>query len=168
MKPHLFRFGLKLVHGIEVTAALLLIAVIVMNLAQVFFRYVLVDPLSWSEETMRYATTWMVMLAGSAALFRNEHMAIDLLGQGAPAWMKRARRIAVLGCIAAFCVLLMWQGIPAAIKNFRQVSPSVRIPMTFPYLAIPVGAALMFVKSLLLMFLPENLADSIETKEPLA
>ena len=168
LTPVLFRFGLKLMHGIEVVSALLLLSIIAMNLAQVFFRYVLVDPLSWSEETMRYATTWMVMLAGSAALFRNEHMAIDLLGQDAPEGLKRVRRVAVLACIAAFCVLLMWQGIPAAIKNFRQVSPSVRIPMAFPYLAIPVGAALMFVKSILLMVLPENLADMIETKEPLA
>jgi len=167
VKPVLFRFGLSLMRFVEVVAALLLVAVIAMNLAQVYFRYVLVDPLSWTEETMRYATTWMVMLAGSAALFRNEHMAIDLLGARAPAWVKRARRIAVLACIAAFCVLLMWQGIPAAIKNFRQVSPSVRIPMTFPYLAIPVGAALMLVKSVLLMVIPEELVDEIETKDPL-
>ncbi|WP_428688032.1 TRAP transporter small permease [Roseibium sp.] len=168
MKPKLFRFGLGLMHGVEVVSALLLLAVIAMNLAQVFFRYVLVDPLSWTEETMRYATTWMVMLAGSAALLRNEHMAIDLLGERAPARLKRFRRLLVLGCIAAFCFLLMWEGIPAAIKNFRQVSPSVRIPMTFPYLAIPVGAALMFIKSIILMLLPENLTDEIETRDPLA
>ena len=38
----------------------------------------------------------------------------------------------------------------------RQVSPAMRVPMTFPYLAIPVGATLMLVKSLALILLPED------------
>ena len=78
MKDRAFWLGLKLANMTEIVAAVLLVAVIVMNLAQVFYRYVLVDPLSWSEETMRYSTTWMVMLAGSSALFRGEHMVISL------------------------------------------------------------------------------------------
>lgn len=168
MKHRLFRFGLRLTQTVESIAAVLLLAVIAMNLSQVFYRYVLVDPLSWSEETMRFSTTWMVMLAGSAALFRNEHMAIDLLGESGSEGLRKLRRIAVLGCIGGFCMLLMWQGFPAALKNYRQVSPAMRIPMTLPYLAVPVGAALMFVKAVLMLILPEKLLAEVESKEPVA
>ena len=57
----------------------------------------------------------------------------------------------VLACIGGFCLLLMWKGYPGAIENMRQMSPAMRIPMTVPNLAVPVGATLMFVKVLCLV-----------------
>ena len=149
----------------EIVAAILLIAVILMNLAQVFYRYVLVDPLSWSEETMRYSTTWMVMLAGSSALFRGEHMVISLFDNIQSLRMRNFFRLLVLACIGGFCVLLMWEGFPAAIDNMRQVSPATRIPMTIPYLAIPVGGTLMLIKVLCLMALPEDALKNEKIEE---
>lgn len=165
MKDHAFRLGLQLARWTESVSAVLLVAVIVMNLAQVFFRYVLVDPLSWSEETMRYTTTWMVMLAGSAALFRGEHMVISLFDDVRSTALRRAVHLLVLACIAGFCLLLMWEGFPAAIDNMRQVSPATRIPMTIPYIAIPVGASLMLVKVLCLMLLPDDALLEEESEE---
>lgn len=156
MKDKAFWLGLKLANMTEIVAAILLIAVVLMNLAQVFFRYVLVDPLSWSEETMRYSTTWMVMLAGSSALFRGEHMVISLFDNIQYPKIRNFFRLLVLACIGGFCILLMWEGFPAAIDNMRQVSPATRIPMMIPYMAIPVGATLMLIKVLCLMILPED------------
>lgn len=156
MKDKAFWLGLKLANMTEIVAAILLIAIILMNLAQVFFRYVLVDPLSWSEETMRYSTTWMVMLAGSSALFRGEHMVISLFDNIQYPKIRNFFRLLVLACIGGFCILLMWEGFPAAIDNMRQVSPATRIPMMIPYMAIPVGATLMLIKVLCLMILPED------------
>jgi TRAP-type C4-dicarboxylate transport system permease small subunit len=160
-----FWLGLKLANMTEIVAAALLVAVIVMNLAQVFFRYALVDPLSWSEETMRYSTAWMVMLAGSSALFRGEHMVISLFDNVQSPKIRNFVRLLVLACIGAFCVLLMWEGFPAAIDNMRQVSPATRIPMTIPYMAVPVGATLMLIKVLCLMVLPEDALREEEAKE---
>jgi len=156
VKESAYRLGLRLTRLTEAISAVLLIAVIVMNLAQVFFRYVVVDPLSWTEETMRYTTTWMVLLAGSAAVFRREHMAINLFAEVRSPALRRAVHLLVLACIAGFCLLLMWEGFPAAIDNMRQVSPAVRIPMTIPYMAVPIGATLMLIKALCLMILPED------------
>ena len=156
VKNHAFKLGLALSNMAEIIAAALLIAVIILNLAQVFFRYVLVDPLSWSEESMRYSTTWLVLLAGSSALFRGEHMLINLFENIASKRIRNVIKQAVLLCIGGFCVLLMWEGFPAAIDNMRQVSPAMGIPMTVPYLAIPAGASLMLIKVICLMILPEN------------
>lgn len=165
MKDRAFWLGLKLTKMTEVISAVLLIAVILMNVAQIFYRYVLVDPLSWTGETMRYATTWMVMLAGSAALFRGEHMVISLFDSVQSKKIRNFVRILVLACIAGFCALLIWEGIPAAINNFSQNSPAMQIPMTLPYLAVPVGAALMLIKVLCLMVLPEDALKHEEAEE---
>jgi TRAP-type C4-dicarboxylate transport system permease small subunit len=150
-----FRVGLALSNWADRIAALLLIAVVAMNVAQIIFRYVLIDPLSWSEETMRYSTVWMVLLAGSSALFRGEHMEISIFDKVRSDRVRNAIRLLVLSCIALFCLLLMWEGFRAAIQNIEQRSPAVEIPMVIPYLAIPVGAALMLVKLVCLMALPE-------------
>lgn len=168
MKQAGFGLALRLTRITEAISAVLLVAVIAMNLAQVFFRYVLVEPLSWSEESMRYTTTWMVMLAGSAALFRGEHMAINLFDNLGSRRLRRAIELTVLTAIAAFCVLLIWKGFPAAFGNMRQVSPAMRVPMTLPYLAIPVGATLMLIKSIALMFLPEDAILDEESEENLS
>lgn len=149
----------------EAIAACLLVAVILMNLAQVFFRYVLVDPISWSEETMRYSTTWMVMLAAAPAFLRGEHMEISLFDNVKSPLIRRSVNLIVHLCVAGFCVLLIWEGLPAAIDNMRQVSPAVRIPMTIPYLAIPVGAALILINTVSMMLLPEDAFSSEEDLE---
>ena len=43
-----------------------------------------------------------------------------------------------------------------AIDNMRQVSPAVRIPMTIPYLSVPVGAVLILINTVCMMLLPED------------
>jgi TRAP-type C4-dicarboxylate transport system permease small subunit len=60
---------------------------------------------------------------------------------------------------------LIWEGFPAAIDNMRQVSPAVRIPMTIPYLAIPVGATLILINTVAMMLLPEDTFSGEEDME---
>lgn len=150
------KYGRLLMRATESLTAVLLVAVVLMNLAQVFFRYVLVDPISWSEETMRYTTTWMVMLAAAPALLRREHMVVSLFESSASPVLRRGSNVVVYLLVIGFCALLMWQGYPAAIDNMRQVSPAVRIPMAIPYMAIPVGATLILIDALFMLMLPQN------------
>ncbi len=140
----------------EALSAALLIAVVAINIAQIFYRYILIDPLSWAQEAMRYSTIWMVMLAAAPALLRNEHMAMSLIdGARSPA-IRRLGRLVVHLCVAGFCIALIWWGWPVAMQNMRQVSPAMRVPMTVPYLAIPVGAALLLINTLCLIVLPPD------------
>ncbi len=165
MQRKIIKFTLTLARATEAIAACLLTAVILMNLAQVFFRYVLVDPISWTEETMRYSTTWMVMLAAAPAFLRREHMEISLFDGVKSPRVRRVVNLVMHACVAGFCLLLIWEGFPAAIDNMRQVSPAVRIPMTIPYLAIPVGATLILINTVAMMLLPEDTFSGEEDME---
>lgn len=165
MQRKIIKFTLTLARATEAIAACLLTAVILMNLAQVFFRYVLVDPISWTEETMRYSTTWMVMLAAAPAFLRREHMEISLFDGVKSPRVRRVVNLVMHACVAGFCLLLIWEGFPAAIDNMRQVSPAVRIPMTIPYLAIPVGATLILINTVAMMLLPEGTFSGEEDME---
>ena len=159
------RYVVLLMRTTEMIAASLLVVVVLMNLAQVFFRYVIVDPLSWSEESMRYVTTWMVMIAGAPALLRNEHMVVSLFDSARSPALRQFARILVQVCVAGFCLLLMWEGYPAAIDNMRQVSPAMRVPMTVPYLAIPVGATLLLINVVAQLTFEKTLKDALPGSE---
>ncbi len=165
MQRNVIKFTLGLASVTEAIAACLLVAVILMNLAQVYFRYVLVDPISWTEETMRYSTTWMVMLAAAPAFLRREHMEISLFDNVQSPLIRRCVNLIMQLCVAGFCLLLIWEGFPAAIDNMRQVSPAVRIPMTIPYLAIPVGATLILINTVAMMLVPEDAFSAEEDME---
>ena len=143
-----------LVRLTESAAAVLVFALVVVNLLQVVFRYVVASPLGWTEEFMRYAVVWVVFLASGAVLYRGEHMTIDILADFIPASWRRAQYILILVCVGAFCFILVWFGWPLAIRNATQVSPSARIPMIIPYSAVVVGGLLTLFKAFALALLP--------------
>lgn len=160
---------IRLAHGLTVVtesiAAVLLVAVVLMNLGQICFRYLINDPLSWTEETMRYTMVWVVFLAGSAALFRGEHMVINVFSGLRSPLIRHIQHIGVLLFIGAFCLLLAVKGIPVALDNARQVSPAVRIPMVWPYMAVGAGGVLMLIKVAALMMLPPEAMDEEQRQE---
>ena len=82
-------------------------AIVVINVLQVVFRYVIGAPLGWTEEVMRYAVVWLTFLASTAALHRGEHMVIDVLGPVLPDLLQRLqaedRSPSVAGASAPGC-----------------------------------------------------------------
>src|SRR5690348_13809801 len=60
--------------GIEVVAALLVVADIVILFAGVVSRYVFHRPILWSDELASILFLWMAMLGAVVALRRGEHM----------------------------------------------------------------------------------------------
>ncbi|MFI4982379.1 MAG: TRAP transporter small permease [Nevskiales bacterium] len=135
-------------------SALLILLVVVCNAAQIFCRYVLVRPLGFTDETMRYAMVWVTFLAGSGLVFRREHMATALFDHPRFGSIRRLVQAVIMIAIAAFSAVMTWNGLPLALRNAVQLSPSAQIPMIYPYIAIPVGGALVVVYALWLLFVP--------------
>ena len=137
----------------EGLSGLLLGAIVVINVLQVVFRYVIGAPLGWTEEVMRYSVVWLTFLAATAALHRGEHMVIDVLGPVLPGSLQRLVYVVVLLCIGAFCWVLVSEGLPLAIRNAAQTSPSARIPMIVPYVSVAVGGLLILIQVVCLLVL---------------
>ena len=150
------RFAGSLARTCEVLAALLVGVAIVVNLAQVFWRYVLNDPLEWSEEVMRYTMAWVAFVAGSAAVFRGEHMAAGMLGGIDSRVARLALHYAILLVMLAFAAILAFYGTRYGLDT-GQVSPASGIPMEVPYLSVGIGGILMTIKILCLLVLPPSM-----------
>jgi TRAP-type C4-dicarboxylate transport system permease small subunit len=150
------RFAGALARACEVFAGLLVGVAIIVNLAQVLWRYVLNDPLEWSEEVMRYTMAWVAFIAGSAAVFRGEHMAAGMLGGIENRFVKLVLHYVILLCMLIFAAILAFFGTRYGLDT-GQVSPASGIPMEIPYLSVGIGGILMTVKILCLLVLPPAL-----------
>jgi TRAP-type transport system small permease protein len=116
---------------------------------QVFFRYVLKNSLSWSEEFQRYGLIWLVFLAIGLGYRRNAHIGVDLLFNKLP----RVAREVVAWIIDLLWLLLgasmvyypaIYQVVPG--RNFlsmirSQSLPGLQIPMNVVYLCLLIGGA---------------------------
>lgn len=165
MKSSIYELARNLTQVCESVCAVLLFGIVVFNLLQVFFRYVVNDPLGWTEEYMRYTVAWMVFLGANAALFRGEHMVIDLFPKNMSPLFFRVKHIAVLLCVGAFCFILVWKGIPLSIRNAKQVSPTAQVPMIVPYISVGIGGLFMLVNTFCLMVLPPGWRKLSAAKE---
>jgi TRAP-type C4-dicarboxylate transport system permease small subunit len=154
------RFATALTRLCEVLAGLLVGAVVAINLAQVVSRYVINDPLEWSDEVMRYSMAWVMFIGSSAAIFRGEHMAAGILGPVENPLIKTLLHYVILLAMLTFAGILAFFGTRYGLDT-GQVSPASGIPMEIPYLSVGVGGILMSIKILCLLVLPPATVASI-------
>lgn len=127
----------------EWTCFALLVAMTVVTFAQVFFRFVIVHSLPWSEEFSRYALVWASFLGASVALKRGLHIGVEAFVVRLKKEKSRLIYLITLTIITFFLLVVIIKGFQMVSFNMRQSSPAMRIPMGFPYLAIPVGSLIM-------------------------
>ena len=144
----------------EVLVMVLMAILVVVVVASVVFRYVLLAPLSWSEEVGRYLMIWVGFLAASIAIQQGMHVGIDFVvtwvRPEVAAWLRRVSR----GLTALFLIIVTAYGFVLVINLWDQWSPVLQVRMTWPYLAIPVGCLLMLLE---LVVPSEREADIVRT-----
>ncbi len=116
---------------------------------QVIFRYVLSQPLFWSEELPRYLLIWTTFLAAALAQKHRGHinitLAVNMLPAGAQRWLRVVTDVIILG----FLGILAYSGWLVSRVTLYHRSTALQIPMAAVYLALPVGGVLMMLYLLL-------------------
>lgn len=119
----------------------LLVATVATVLGQVFFRYVLSRPLSWSTEIATDLLVYVAFVGFAIAVRDNAHVAMRLferrLGAGARRWL----RLAELLVLGAVLVCLGIGGATYAVEQRDVVSQS-GVPVWATFLPLPIGAVL--------------------------
>jgi TRAP-type C4-dicarboxylate transport system permease small subunit len=124
-------------------AAVIMTAVV---MTQVVLRYVFRSPLVWAEEASVFLMIWISFVGSGLAIRDGAHIAMNLLYERLPPLWSRVVLAASCLAILAFLGVLFWQGVRLALFVGDQPSPALRIPMTWPYLIMPVGAAFMVLE----------------------
>lgn len=128
---------------VEIPAAILVVAEIVILFAGVVSRYGLHSPLIWSDELASMLFLWLAMLGAAVAFRRSEHMRMTAVVAGAQA-RTRAFLDLVATCAAlAFLVLVVKPSYEYAYEESFITTPALQISNTWRAAALPVGVCLM-------------------------
>jgi TRAP-type C4-dicarboxylate transport system permease small subunit len=119
---------------------------------QVVYRYVLMQPLHWSEELARYLFVWLSILGAALGLQKRGHFGLDAFFRMLPMGGKRALGLLIPLLIGFVVVVILIQGITLVQKTILQESPAMGISMGWAYACLPVGAALMAIHLLVIIF----------------
>ena len=130
---------------------LLIVVTLVVGLA-VFTRYVLNNPLQWTEETARYLLIWLTMIASSVAIKQRAHIRLETLVLRIP------RLAATIIEIVLFTIIIILVGFLArasyqflVTQSIIRYSASIGIPMFWPHLVLPIGFSLMVFQAVFIL-----------------
>jgi len=127
--------------------AMLMATMVVIIAAQVWYRFVLNNPLSWSEEAGRYLFVWISFMGAAAGVRYQVHLGIDLMDKLLPPKLYRWAVVLVNLVIQIFLAMIIYWGFKILGVIKFQESASMHISMAYPYLAVPVGSIFMFINS---------------------
>src|SRR3954469_22988418 len=123
---------------VEIPAALLVIAEIVILFAGVIARYVLHRPLIWSDELASILFLWLAMLGAAVAFRRAEHMRMTAVVAGAAPATRAYLEVTATSAALAFLLLIAWPAWEYAYEESFITTPALQISNTWRAAALPV------------------------------
>ena len=129
---------------------------------QVFSRYALGSPSTFTDEAARFLMVWMTFLGGAYMFGCNGHLCVTSIRDRLPPKIQGAVIVLTYVLIAVFAVAVMMYGSQRLItRTLSQPSPSLGIPMGWFYSILPISAFCIVIYMVL------NLIDFFATGTPI-
>jgi len=136
----------------EVLATALLALTLLTVLYAILARYLPIGRAGWTGEVARYLMIWFVYFSVPIAYRRGQHVGLTAVRDRLPVTARNIVELVVHSGVLFAGVFLTWQGLIYLPKLMRQRSASLGIPMAYPYAAVLVGAILLVVQVVYLVF----------------
>lgn len=135
---------------LEILAGGSFLAMVALTCWQVFTRYVLKNPSSWSEELVSYLFAWMSLLGSSIVVGERGHMNIPIvverMGMGARKFF--AIFAEIVACVFAG-VILVFGGVQITNLAMGQMTSSLGVPIGVFYVVLPLSGVINIVYTIL-------------------
>jgi TRAP-type C4-dicarboxylate transport system permease small subunit len=119
---------------------------------QVFTRFVLKDPSSFTEELARYLLIWLSLLGAAYGIGQKKHLSMEYLYLRVSQNAQRKIDLVVDSIVIAFALLVMLIGgsyLVVLTWHLEQISPSLQIPLAYVYSVLPLSGAFMVFYAIL-------------------
>ena len=120
----------------ELLASAAIIVVVLSAFYGVISRYILNNPVAWSNEIATIAFTWTVFLGAAAAWKYDKHIHLDLVYDFFPKRIKIVSDWLKNLILAVFFVFVLYLSIQFTITAYNKPTAILRIP--FSYVDVPV------------------------------
>jgi TRAP-type C4-dicarboxylate transport system permease small subunit len=131
-------------------------AVMVVNvLWQVFTRFIMQSPSSFTDELSRYLLIWVGLLGASYATGQKLHLSIDILPSKSSPRMQKILYVTINVFICFFAFFIMIVGgfnLVYLTYSLNQYSAALEVSLAVIYLVIPLSGMLIIFYSILNLF----------------
>ena len=166
----------KVLHGIDKISeyvgkanSFVLLVIIFATFYEVFVRYFLNSPTSWSSELCSNAFAIYMMLGGAYVLYKKGHVTMDIVSSRLSPRAKALVDVLTSFLGFSFLIVLIWKGGEKAVNAIvtNEHSTSVWAPSLIPFrLCLPVGcfffllqAIAKFIRDLTILIKGEDCID---------
>ena len=148
----MFKFQKRLNRVLEISLICLMTVLVADVLWQVFSRYLLSSPSSFTDELAGFLLIWVGVLGAAYVAGRKEHLAIDILIQRSPPNRKRFLLYLIHSLVFLFALSVMVAG-GAYLVYTRFVlqvkSAALQLPLGYVYFVLPIsGLIIMYYEVL--------------------
>ena len=146
---------------LSILAGASFIAMVVLTCWQVFTRYILGNPSTWSEELVGYLFAWMSLFGAALVTGERGHMNIPILvDMCKPGAQKGFKILGELVAFAFAAVILLYGGMQITSLAMGQMTSSLGVPMGVFYVVMPIAGILNMIYTV--MNIAEILSDKKE------
>ena len=130
---------------IDVVSVVLLLFIFVIGIAQVVWRWILNDPIVWSEEMIRLTYVWICYLGWVIAERSDSHIRITIISSRLPKSVQKYLQALchVLGII--FSILMMVYGCQLVKAGMKRTAISFPLNYSVVYLIVPICTGLLAI-----------------------
>jgi len=136
------KFQKSLNKVLELCLVILMSVLVVDVLWQVFSRYLLSSPSSFTDELAGYLLIWVGVLGAAYVAGRKEHLAIDILVQKSPPARQRIMQIIIHSLILMFALSVMVIGGSVLVYTrfvLQVKSAALQLPLGYVYSVLPIS-----------------------------
>jgi TRAP-type transport system small permease protein len=130
---------------VEVMIFVMLAIMVMVISAGVFWRYVLNDSLSWSEELGRYLLVWISFLGASIGTYQAAHISISVVTDRLPPRIRWLTQLATDLMIVVFLSAILYQSIKILPVMSVRIAPTLGLRMSVVYVVLPLSSAVMLL-----------------------
>ena len=142
------KFIKKMDTVLEWISMILLACIIVAATLQVFTRKVMGNSMVGTEEFARYCFIWMSCLGASLCLTKGMHASVGVVKDKLKGRALHIHEICAHIIVCFVCIVLIRYGFELLGTVSRQSSPTMGVPMSFIYAALPVSCICMLLSAL--------------------
>lgn len=134
----------RAVRGLMICLALVFIAAVCLNFANVVGRYAFGRAIFGADEVQTYIMVWMAFVGAVAVTWRDAHLRMDVLVARLSPPLRAALRVVELMLMAATAGLVFWQSVAYCLQmaQMGRKSDAAAIPMQIPHSAVALGFGL--------------------------
>ena len=132
----------------QALGGLLFVALFLVFVVQITARFVFNQPLAWSDEAAVILYVWIILWAAATMVPQREHVAFDLVWNGASARWRRVLQVlgnALIGGLALVALPASWDYVRFMA---REGTPVLGVPLMVVYLPFIVLLLAMVLRSL--------------------